>query len=134
MEESAPENDTPEIGDDRLDGADLCIVCLEELYDGCMQCSKCAAPVIPEAAFTPWESIFAEGFIYRRAVEMPQSLTVVIGIGFLFSVNLLVGLSTLYGGISDSERLYQSLLGTFDVSVGAAAIWQCLKNYRNRRY
>lgn len=72
------------MGDDHFDGADLCPACLAELTAGCGFCPKCAAPVTPTVAMSPFERVFAEGFIYRQAVGNPRKLIVVVGAWLVF--------------------------------------------------
>lgn len=76
-------------GADEADGdeeRELCLVCLEPNEPGTNFCWNCRAPLSSYAAIGPFESIFAEGFIYRAAVERPSRLIVVIGLWVLFGV------------------------------------------------
>jgi hypothetical protein len=47
-------------------------------------CRDCGSPLSSHAAFGPFEHLFAEGHIYRRATEQPQKLIVVAGIWLIF--------------------------------------------------
>ena len=83
MSSSIPDVDNL-IGDDRLDGADVCPACLAELSDGKSFCPVCNAPVSPTAAISPFERVFAEGYIYRQAVSAPRKLIVIVGVWCIF--------------------------------------------------
>ncbi len=125
---------TSECGDERLDGADLCVSCLQELFDGSGQCPHCGCPVEPTAAMSPLERVHAEGFIYRQAIAAPRSLIVVWGIGVVFSTFLIFGFVVLFLSVSTGAvDLYSLIAGLAALLVGASGLWQCIRNYRHSR-
>ncbi|MBL9129615.1 MAG: hypothetical protein JNG86_00340, partial [Verrucomicrobiaceae bacterium] len=110
-----------QMGDDHLDGADVCPACpacLAELTDGCNFCPACAAPVSPTAAICPFERVLAEGYIYRQAVSSPRSLVVIVGIWAVFLLLFLTGLAMVSYEflVGETDMLYR-LEGSFLVLV-----------------
>lgn len=131
--EASSEAAATEVGDDRFEGGDLCPACLAELTEGCGFCPKCAAPVSPTAAMAPFERIFAEGFIYRRAVAQPRKLIVVIGAWLVFlplflSGVIMVGWELIYGNTNAIYRLE----GIFLAIIGGMGLYHVTRNYLNR--
>ena len=118
------------MGDDRLDGADVCPACLAELSDGKSFCPACNAPVSPTAAISPFERVFAEGYIYRQAVSSPRKLIVIVGVWCIF-------LSLLGSGIA--MVAYEYLYGPYDLMflveagflmvVGSLGLYHATRNY-----
>ncbi len=133
METAPPEDDIPGIGEDRLDGSDLCISCLAELTSGCNSCPVCAAPISPTTGLSPFERVLAEGFIYRRAIAEPRNLLIVIGACAVFSLQIQLGVWYLYYHFFEVELLlFELAFAYLSILIGISAIWQCLKNYRRR--
>lgn len=85
------------------DARPVCLCCLGELEsDHSLFCPGCGAPVDGLSAMLPFEKIFAEGFVWRRAAESPRDWRVVVGIWLTIGpvVALLIpGLVALWPGI-----------------------------------
>lgn len=60
-------------------------------------CAKCGAPLTSYAATGPFESLFAEGHVYRQAAERPRSFIVVLGIWIIFGAFALTGVFLVVG-------------------------------------
>ena len=87
-EEDLIETDLPEGWPEDWDESmtELCVCCVRPHYPDDLFCHRCGAPVHGLATLLPFERIFAEGFVMRRAAENPPSRFVVfclflIGIG-----------------------------------------------------
>ena len=65
---------------------ELCTQCMTGNPPGSHFCRECGAPLSSYAATGPFESLFAEGHLYRRAAEQPQRLVVVLGIWLIFGL------------------------------------------------
>src|SRR5690606_24922835 len=70
------------------DERQLCLACLAPNDLSAHFCTKCGGPMTSYAAAGPIESILAEGYAYRWAVERPRKLTVVLGVWVLFGANV----------------------------------------------
>ena len=70
-------------------GKHLCKSCAALNYPDADFCVKCGAPLSPYSTVGPFESIFAQGFVYRKAAENPRRFIVVLGIWLLFLPGLL---------------------------------------------
>lgn len=86
----SPETDQqpPEPPEEQL----LCTSCAAPNRPSAHFCIKCGAPLSSYAMIAPFERLFAEGFIYRRATEHPRNLITVSGIWFIFGMMALGGL------------------------------------------
>jgi hypothetical protein len=105
----------------------LCTSCCFPNDPSAHFCAKCGAPLTPYAAIGPFESVFAQGFVFRQAAERPRSFVVVAGIWIIFSLMLLSGIAVLvYGGDSG---YYDTAFGAFLVVVSAVIIWKTTRNY-----
>lgn len=51
------------------DESELCISCLKPNPPGTTFCSHCGTPLTPYAATGPFESMFAEGDFWRKAIK-----------------------------------------------------------------
>ena len=76
----------------------------------------------------PYESIFAEGFIYRQAAERPRSLIVVLGIWIIFGVMAAVSVVFLFTG-----DVVMIVMGAFALPVSLIMLWKTTKNYLTRK-
>jgi hypothetical protein len=72
------------------DEKQLCTSCMTPNEPTAHFCIKCGAPLSSFATFAPFERLFAEGFIYRQAVDSPRKMIVVLGIWLIFGT---IGLS-----------------------------------------
>lgn len=79
-----------------LEGADLCLCCLEPVRPGASRCVKCGAPLDFFAATLPFLRVLAEGFVYHRAVQTPRSWWSVAGIWLIFGETAVGGLLSLW--------------------------------------
>ena len=90
---------------------ELCPQCLTGNIPGTHFCRDCGSPLSSHAAFGPFEHLFAEGHIYRRATEQPRKLIVVAGIWLLFGPT---AFSSAFLGFSEwqqGSRLGPGLMG-----------------------
>lgn len=77
----------------------------------------------------PYESIFAEGFIYRQASEQPRSLIVVLGMWLMFGMVMLAGAMLI---MIRAGAVWGLIGGGLDV-ISAAILWKTTKNYLARK-
>jgi tetratricopeptide (TPR) repeat protein len=82
-----------------------CTACGELNPRGADFCSKCNAPIGDCAPLKPFESIFAEGFLYRRAAEGIASMPLAAHVGrvlvaLLFTATAALGLYSLAQGLA----------------------------------
>lgn len=54
-------------------------------------CSKCGSPIGTTATLAPVQRIRTEGLLFRRAVDKPPNLVVLVGIWILFAPSVPVG-------------------------------------------
>lgn len=133
--EAQRDTETPdvEMGDDRFDGGDLCPACLAELTAGCGFCPKCGAPVTPTVAISPFERIFAEGYIYRQAVASPRKFIIVLGVWLVFLPMLLIGLAMFaWDWFFERTDVLYLCEGLFLALVGAMGLYHVTWNYVQR--
>ena len=74
------------------DEKQLCVSCIAPNEPTVHFCTTCGAPLSSYASTGPFEHLFAEGAVYRQAVERPRSLIVVLGVWLIFGVMALAGL------------------------------------------
>src|SRR5438128_3538672 len=92
------EPETPSQASGEPDEKQLCISCMFPNEPSAHFCSKCGAPMSSYAATGPFESLFAEGHVYRQAAERPRSFVVVLGIWIIFGMMALAGAALLFIG------------------------------------
>jgi MFS-type transporter involved in bile tolerance (Atg22 family) len=90
-------------------------------------CDKCGAPMSSYAATGPFESLFAEGHVYRQATERPRSLLVVLGIWIIFGMVAVAGGAMLFFG--REHGLEYVILGLFLLPVSLVIIWKTTRSY-----
>jgi len=95
------------------DGADLCIHCLKPVGYNASFCNHCRAPLSFLAGNVPYYSVFAQGFIFRTAVQEPKNLTTVLGVWAMFG--------------------YMASYGALFAVIGICAIYQSTMNYLDYR-
>jgi len=66
------------------DGSLLCTSCLQPNPPETPFCKRCGAPIGAISAVGPLESLYAEGFAYRKATEGKPKTIVLIGMWLLF--------------------------------------------------
>jgi hypothetical protein len=123
---------TPSSGSDHgAEEQELCVQCMTGNRPGSHFCRNCGAPLSSYAATGPFESLFAEGHLYRRAAEQPQRLIVVVGIWVIFGLAAAGG--TLMAVMTwDTGNPFELLVGLGLTAVSVLLIWKTTKNYRNR--
>jgi hypothetical protein len=109
----------------------LCINCMAPNEPSAHFCIKCGAPLSSYASTGPYESIFAEGFLYRQAAEHPRKLIVVLGVWLIFGLMAV-------GGVF-SIAYVQEFGFAFAIGGGAmlafsvTMIWKTTRNYLARK-
>ena len=88
-------------------------------------CTKCGAPLSSYASTGPFESLFAEGAVYRQAAGRPRKLIVVLGVWLIFIPMMLSGLAILNAGFG----FFGALGGVAIIAVSGAMIWKTTRNY-----
>jgi hypothetical protein len=95
----------------------LCVGCVFPNEPEAHFCTQCGAPLTSYAATGPFESLFAEGHVYRQAAERPRRFIVVLGIWLIFGAVGMVGVAWMtLGGIG----------GRAEVLAGAVVLLFCL--------
>lgn len=84
---------------------ELCIQCLTGNRPGATFCRTCGAPLSSFASTGPFERLFAEGHVYRRATESPRRLMVVLGMWVIFGGMALLGAVMVAMGWEEGDRL-----------------------------
>jgi hypothetical protein len=123
-----PNPDSPHEGEEQ----ELCTQCMTGNQPGSNFCRQCGAPLSSYAATGPFESLFAEGHLYRRAAEHPQSLLVVLGIWLIFGI-MAAGGALLLATSWDPVNYPGILSGIGMQVVSVVLIAKTTRNYRKRR-
>src|SRR3954464_15103851 len=89
------EQSNPEVAEEKQ----LCANCMFPNYPEAHFCAKCGAPLSSYASTGPFESLFAEGHIYRQATEQPRKLVVVFGIWLIFGIPALAFIASWLRGV-----------------------------------
>jgi hypothetical protein len=119
-----PENALPTSGsNDR----ELCVTCVFPNEPGRNFCARCGAPITSYAATGPFESIFAEGHLYRQAAENPRRFIVVLGIWMIFGMTAVWGTTLLF-----ESNWPNILIGFFLLAISIAIISRSTRNYLTR--
>ena len=105
----------------------LCVSCMFPNEPEAHFCAKCGAPLTPYAATGPFESIFAEGHVYRQAAERPRSFIVVAGIWIIFGAFGLTGVVLVAVG-RDSGFGYVAV-GALLIALAVVMIAKTTRNY-----
>jgi len=90
-------------------------------------CIKCGAPLSSYASTGPFESVLAEGAVYRQAAERPRTLIVVLGVWLIFGTMGLVGLMIAVMG-RDMGIGYMAS-GASMLAISVVLIWKSTRNY-----
>ena len=109
----------------------LCTSCMAPNEPSAHFCAKCGAPMSPYAATGPFESVFAEGHVYRQAAEKPRSLIVVLGIWLVFGMIAVGGAMMLF--LSREDGIEYVIMGAFLLPVSLLMIWKTTRNYLAHR-
>ena len=129
-----PTDATPDENEPPFSEADerqMCLTCLAPNELSRHFCANCGAPMTVWATTGPFEHIFAEGYAYRRAVEQPRKLTVVLGIWLLFGANVpasLVGIVMSWN--ERATNLPMIALCIFMLATSSVILWRTTQNYR----
>ena len=119
------------------DAKQLCVSCMAPNEPDAHFCAKCGAPLSSYASTGPFESLFAEGAVYREAADRPRSLVVVLGIWLIFGLMVVAGIAfTAFGLIGFGPSLLGglwSLVGVFLLAVGLKMIFKTTRNYLARK-
>ena len=107
------------------EGKPLCLNCLTPNEASDHFCSKCGAPMTSYAATAPFESLFAEGHVYRQATEKPRNLVVVLGIWMIFGTMAAGGALLVFS----STNAWYLLAGLFLLAISLTIIWKTTVNY-----
>lgn len=95
-------------------------------------CIKCGAPLSSYAATAPFESLFAQGHVYRQASEQPRNWIMVAGIWLIFGGLALVGLSLIVWG-RESQSPVMTVGGALAFTAAAVLIFKTTRNYLARK-
>jgi len=128
---SEPEQ-TPETPAE-LDEKKLCVSCMFPNDPDDHFCAKCGAPMTSYAAIGPFESLFAEGYVYRQAVERPRKFIVVLGMWLIFGTVAIVSTVLLFvdrGMDLQDDLVFLSC--AFSLPISLVLIWKTTQSYLNR--
>lgn len=90
-------------------------------------CAKCGAPLSSYAATGPFESLLAEGHVYRQAAERPRRLVVVFGIWMIFGAVGLTGIVLV--AWRPNEGLTLPIVGALMIAFAVVMIAKTTRNY-----
>lgn len=105
----------------------LCVNCMTPNEVSAHFCTKCRAPLSSYASTGPFESVFAEGAVYRQAAERPRSFIVVFGVWLFFGMLGLVGLTMLV--MARDIGIANAAFGAFMLVIAVVLIWKSTRNY-----
>ena len=111
----------------------VCLSCLQPNTVEDHFCRKCGAPLDSYAATAPFESIFAQGHVFRGATEGKPRLIVVIGVWLIFLPALMISLLDIVLPLFHSESVVN---GVFSVPIAgfcALMIILCTRRYFRSR-
>ncbi len=104
----------------------LCPKCLLANSTAAAFCADCGAPIGMVSTVDPIQSIWAEGFAYRCAVEGPPKPIIVIGMWLIFGPTLLaLPLSFFSSPSNDFATVFVALL---EIAFGTI-LYRTTKNY-----
>jgi len=105
----------------------LCLSCLAPNESTAHFCGKCGAPLSSYAATGPFESLLAEGSVYRQAAEHLRRLVVVLGVWLIFGMMALGGFGLVVR--DQTSNLFSLILGSGLVIISVAMIAKTTRNY-----
>lgn len=112
------------------DEKQLCVSCLFPNEPLIHFCAKCGAPMTSYAATGPFESLFAEGHVYRQATEKPHNFVVVLGIWFIFGMMAIAAIALLFMG--REAGLQYVIVGACLLPISLVIIWKTTRSYLTR--
>jgi hypothetical protein len=90
-------------------------------------CKKCGRPLSSYAATGPFESIFAEGDLYRQASEKPRSFIIVVGMWLIFGIFAMFGTAMIILGREDGVLF--TGFGAFFLMISLVLLGKTTTNY-----
>ncbi len=108
----------------------LCLSCAAPNDPSVHFCIKCGAPLSSYASTGPFESLFAEGAVYREAAQRPRSLVVVLGIWVIFGTLGLAGLVMIW--IGWDMGIQYAAFGAIMLALSIVLVWKTTRNYVTR--
>lgn len=127
-----PPDDASAARDETGEERELCRTCLTPNPPGAAFCQDCGAPLSSYAATAPFESVLAEGHVYRSAVERPHKPVVLAGVWLQFGGIGLVGAITLYFGLTSAGPL-EVVMGVVILAVSVVVLCRTTWNYCKQR-
>lgn len=120
MNPNEPEQVAPE-----SEGKQLCKSCAALNDPDADFCIKCGAPLSAYSTMGPYETILAQGFIYREAAERPRRFIVVLGIWLIFLPQAIGGVVMI--GVDPS--LYWDIISGAMIFISLGIIGRSTSNY-----
>lgn len=105
-------------------GKQLCRSCAALNEPNADFCIKCGAPLSWYSTIGPFETIFAQGFIYREAAEHPRHFIAVLGIWLIFLPQAMAGI-----GMVRLHSLFWSSIGVGMIFISVGIIGRTTWNY-----
>ena len=122
-----PSNPLPNPGAEKQ----LCVSCMFPNEPQAHFCTKCGAPLTSYAATGPFESMFAEGHVYRQAAERPHRFIVVLGIWLIFAAIAFIGVVMIQAGVRFMFGFV--VVGAILISLSLMMIVKTTRNYFAKR-
>ncbi|MGJ8676990.1 MAG: hypothetical protein ACSHX0_05700 [Akkermansiaceae bacterium] len=117
----------------------LCPSCGDVSPEDAKFCRHCSSPITSYASTGPFESIFAEGALYRAAISKPNKPIILIGIWLIFLPMALLVLDPIFalcskGGMSNLSKLdsitwIQISIASIVSTVAFYALYLTTRNY-----
>lgn len=117
------------MSDSGLEEKQLCTNCGAPNSPSAHFCGGCGAPLSSYAGTGPFESLSAEGFIYRQATARPRSLIVVVGIWLMSGSMALADAIT----VVMKTRIIPKIIGAAVAVISVVILWKTTRNYLTRK-
>lgn len=127
---ASEDNQNPQAESDN-EAKQLCVSCAFPNDPSAHFCARCGAPLTSYASSGPFESIFAEGHVYRQAAEQPRSLIVVLGVWLIFGTLALGGIVMVL--MRQDIGIESTAFGVFIIAISVALLHRTTRNYLARR-
>jgi hypothetical protein len=121
MNPNEPEQTSPK---SKSEGKQLCKSCAALNEPEADFCIKCGAPLSAYSTMGPYETIFAQGFIYREAAQRPRRFIVVLGIWLIFLPQAVTGFMMIGSG-----SLVWAIIGGAMIFVSLGIIGRTTSNF-----
>ncbi len=92
-------------------------------------CADCGAPIGMVSAVDPLQSILAEGFALRSAVDGPPKFIIVLGVWLIFGPVLFLWAMSLFVWSVDSESLVLTVRDALIIVGSAIILYRATRNY-----